>query len=104
MKIHFRTNLDEAQRDVANLNSLPSVEVLKHYIPRVKEYIVFPFQKWDKDFNREGNFSFHLEVVAVRHNYFNSVVEVELHIPRISAQSIAQWEEWFRKFRHGKSW
>ncbi len=96
MKILFHTNLDEAQRDVSNLNAF-GFHNENSVIPRVKEYIVFPFEKWENDRSRE--FTFSLEVVGVRYNYFNSTVNVELHIPRIPSQSIAEWSEWFRKFR-----
>ena len=100
MKIHFRTNLDEAQRDVNNLNSLDNDNSI---VPRIRESIIFPFEKWDHDQKRSVNFQYSLEVVGVRYNYFDSVVEVELHMPKIG-QTIAEWTAWFRKFRLGKDW
>lgn len=98
MKIVFHTNLDEAQRDVSNLNAMHAQSI----VPRVGEYVVFPFEKWEDKRSRE--FSFSLEVVAVRYNYFSSTVEVELHMMRSSLQSIYDWTLWFRKFRLGKDY
>lgn len=101
MKIHFHTNLDLAQHDVFLLNQNIGTQSI---IPRIGEFVVFPFNKWDRDLEKNMDYNYSLEVVGIRYNYFNSTISVDLHIERFLKLSIGEWAEWFRKFRLGKGW
>jgi hypothetical protein len=106
MKMHFHTNLDEAQRDVGDILPMLASGPYAHPIPRVGERISIPFRRDNRVF------SYELAVVAVRYEYplsgsgiTEASVRVELHIPQHQASmSIADWTTWFNKHRKGREW
>lgn len=93
MKVVFRTNLDEAKRDVWDLN-----DVETSMIPRKGERIKVPFHK-GVSYDR---YAYLLEVVDVTYDFAESAVEIELHIPSFQrSMSVREWTEWFRNHRYG---
>ena len=94
MRVNFRTNLDEPQRDVGHLNAVLRGRPLP--IPRKGERISFPF-------TRNGTqFRYDLEVCDVTYDMAAGVVEVELHLPSWQRSlTIREWSEWFAVHRHG---
>jgi hypothetical protein len=102
MKVHFQTNLDEAQSDVFALNSALS-QKYHDIIPHKGDRITFPFERWDNGASRQ--FEYALDVVGVSYNYVSETITIELHIPATHhSQSIAEWTTWFRKHRLGKDY
>ncbi len=92
MKVHFKTNLDEPQPDVWDLNERWPKDAP---LPRVGERILFVF---------DGNRKFELEVCSVAFNYAANEAQVELHMPSYYGRmSINEWAEWFKRHRSGRS-
>lgn len=95
MRIVFKTNLDEPQRDLLELNAW-NLQTPHIAIPRVGERVLFPFKKGGRDFGYE------LEIVAITYAYENGRVDVELHVPSYQrTMSVRDWTDWFRAHRHG---
>ena len=90
MKIHFHTNLDEAQPFVSKL-----AETWKGAVPAIGHEIVFEFVRWDHERERSAPFNFSLIVCAVRWSETGEPT-VELHAPR-HFESIQAWMDYFRK-------
>jgi len=110
-KVVFHSNLDEVQQDIFDLNN-KAEEQRQPIIPRKGELIIFSFPKYE-NWNGEcveRTAEYQLEVYSVSYNFAGkdlgrscTIVKVELHKPsHYSAISIAAWEKWFKKHRHGK--
>jgi hypothetical protein len=103
VKLVFKTNLDEPQRDVWEINDKANDGVRLAPVPRVGERISFPFKRWDHLAKREGSFSYELEVCAIAYDFHARVVHVELHMPSYyKTMSIHDWSEWFKRHRFGR--
>jgi hypothetical protein len=91
VKLHFFTNLDEAQRYVHPLNA-PTGEGTKWMgdVPVIGHDILFRVH--DK-------FSFRLRVIAVTWSDRGQEARVELHMPPSPHSSIKEWMEWFERCR-----
>ena len=96
MKIHFHTNLDEAQPYVAKL-----ADTWGGPTPAVGHEIVFEFVRWDHDRKQSMQFNFSLIVCAVRWNEIGEP-SVELHAPS-HFKNIADWMEYFRRHVKGRA-
>jgi len=97
MKVHFRTNLDEAQKWLQYLSAWDN-----NVIPPIGSEIVIKHPAYDCHLTL--GVCGHRFVVEVkdpnRYEYPRSegaiACEVELNIPRF-LHSIAQWEEWYKR-------
>lgn len=99
MRIYFKSNLDEVQRDVCALNAL-NLDMAADPIPRVGERIDFSFIRGPM------RCTYGLEVYDVTYHYGEKDrrIDVELHIPSYQkSMSIAEWMSWFKRHRFGDS-
>ena len=105
MRIIYRTNLDEPQRDVYALNDKWHTTD-NHPVPRVGEYIEIGFAGPNGE-----RFAYNLRVVQVSYvddieriggSMSKSHVSVELHMPA-NGQSIKEWSDNFKRHRYGRT-
>ncbi len=85
MLILYRTNLDEAQSAVAELNDIAHLDV-----PAIGTRVRFTIY---------NGRVFDLEVVEVTYNVANRRTDVELHIPREFGMSIRVWMDHMRRIQ-----
>ena len=97
MKVRFHTTLDEAKSFLFHQLEYdrPNFPV----VPRVGERIRFDLSRHAE---RLRGHTFDLEVCGVTYLADGSTALVELHMPRVPAMSIREWEERFQRRLRGE--